>query len=193
MADCRQTGRPGARSLRRPLAFELSSAWQTGRRLQFHALAARGAEIWEQGGEEADQREIGADVEDEGKAVAIGQGAEEGGAEAAQAEGEAEEEAGHRADFAGDELLRVVENAGNGGASAAVVGRAMLAYDPNMTLRALVHSAEEGGYWAEVPALPGCVSQGETVEELRTNIREAIEGWLLAADPPTLGYGAAGK
>lgn len=58
----------------------------------------------------------------------------------------------------------------------------MLGYDPNMTLRALIHSAEEGGYWAEVPALPGCVSQGETVDELRSNIREAIEGWLLAAD-----------
>jgi predicted RNase H-like HicB family nuclease len=51
-----------------------------------------------------------------------------------------------------------------------------------MTLRAFIHSAEEGGYWAEVPALPGCVSQGETVDELRSNIREAIEGWLLAAD-----------
>ena len=51
-----------------------------------------------------------------------------------------------------------------------------------MTLRALIHSAEEGGYWAEVPALPGCVSQGETVDEVRSNIREAIEGWLLAAD-----------
>lgn len=58
----------------------------------------------------------------------------------------------------------------------------MLGYDPNMTLRVLIHSADEGGYWAEVPALPGCVSQGETVDELRSNIREAIEGWLLAAD-----------
>ena len=35
---------------------------------------------------------------------------------------------------------------------------------------------------AEVPALPGCVSQGETVEKLRANVREAIEGWLLAED-----------
>ena len=51
-----------------------------------------------------------------------------------------------------------------------------------MILKVLIHSAEEGGYWAEVPALPGCVSQGETVEELRSNIREAIEGWLLAED-----------
>ena len=51
-----------------------------------------------------------------------------------------------------------------------------------MTLKVLIHSAEEGGYWAEVPALPGCVSQGETVNELRSNIREAIEGWLIAED-----------
>jgi predicted RNase H-like HicB family nuclease len=51
-----------------------------------------------------------------------------------------------------------------------------------MTLKVLIHSAEEGGYWAEVPALPGCVSQGETVNELRSNIREAIEGWLMAED-----------
>ena len=51
-----------------------------------------------------------------------------------------------------------------------------------MILKVLIHSADEGGYWAEVPALPGCVSQGETVDELRPNIREAIEGWLMAED-----------
>ena len=51
-----------------------------------------------------------------------------------------------------------------------------------MTLKVLIHTAEEGGYWAEVPALPGCVSQGETMDEVRTNIREAIEGWLLAEE-----------
>lgn len=51
-----------------------------------------------------------------------------------------------------------------------------------MTLKVLIHSAEEGGYWAEVPALPGCVSQAETVDELRSNVREAIEGWLMAED-----------
>jgi len=47
-----------------------------------------------------------------------------------------------------------------------------------MKLKAIIHEAEEGGYWAEVPALPGCMTQGETLEELNTNIREAIEGWL---------------
>ena len=52
-----------------------------------------------------------------------------------------------------------------------------------MTLKAVVHEAEEGGYWAEVPALPGCVTQAESMAELETNLHEAIEGWLLAAEP----------
>ena len=43
-----------------------------------------------------------------------------------------------------------------------------------MKITVVIHPAEEGGYWAEVPALPGCYSQGETLEEMRTNIREAI-------------------
>ena len=51
-----------------------------------------------------------------------------------------------------------------------------------MTLRAVIHTAEEGGYWVKVPALPGCVSQGETIEEIRSNVREAIEGWLMAEE-----------
>ena len=59
-----------------------------------------------------------------------------------------------------------------------------------MTLKVLIHSAEEGGYWAEVPALPGCVSEGETMEELRSNVREAIEGWLLAEDAAAKSEGA---
>lgn len=44
----------------------------------------------------------------------------------------------------------------------------------------ILHHAEEGGYWAEVPVLPGCFSQGETVEETLENVREAIESHLLA-------------
>lgn len=51
-----------------------------------------------------------------------------------------------------------------------------------MTLKVSIHAAEEGGYWAEVPALPGCVSQGESIDEVRANIREAIEGWLSAGN-----------
>jgi predicted RNase H-like HicB family nuclease len=40
----------------------------------------------------------------------------------------------------------------------------------------VIHEEPEGGYWAEVPALPGCYSQGESVEELLENVREAISG-----------------
>ena len=50
-----------------------------------------------------------------------------------------------------------------------------------MKLKILVHPAEEGGFWAEAPALPGCVSEGETLEETLANIREAAEGWLEVA------------
>ncbi len=45
-------------------------------------------------------------------------------------------------------------------------------------LTAFVHTAEEGGYWAEVPALPGCLTQGETLDEVVENLNDAIEGWL---------------
>lgn len=44
-----------------------------------------------------------------------------------------------------------------------------------MKLKVVVHQAEEGGYWAEVPSLPGCATQGETFEELLANIYEAVE------------------
>jgi predicted RNase H-like HicB family nuclease len=47
-----------------------------------------------------------------------------------------------------------------------------------MKLKVIIHEAEEGGYWAEVPAIPGCVSQGENIEELLTNIQEAVEACL---------------
>jgi predicted RNase H-like HicB family nuclease len=48
-----------------------------------------------------------------------------------------------------------------------------------MKINAIVHKAEEGGYWAEVPSIPGCATQGETMEELLENLREAIEGCLF--------------
>ncbi len=47
-----------------------------------------------------------------------------------------------------------------------------------MKLKVVIHEAEEGGYWAEVPAIPGCASQGETLDELLNNIHEAVEGCL---------------
>jgi predicted RNase H-like HicB family nuclease len=47
-----------------------------------------------------------------------------------------------------------------------------------MKIKVIVHEAEEGGYWAEVPAIPGCATQSDTLEELLSNIYEAIEGCL---------------
>jgi predicted RNase H-like HicB family nuclease len=47
-----------------------------------------------------------------------------------------------------------------------------------MKIKVVVHEAEEGGYWAEVPAIPGCATQGETFEELLKNLYEAVEGCL---------------
>ncbi len=56
-----------------------------------------------------------------------------------------------------------------------------------MKIQAIVHKAEEGGYWAEVPCIPGCATQGETMEELRVNLREAIEGCLsVPVDEPSV-------
>ncbi len=46
-----------------------------------------------------------------------------------------------------------------------------------MVLKAIVHE-EEGGFWAEVPAIPGCATEGDTLEELSRNLREAIEACL---------------
>ena len=47
-----------------------------------------------------------------------------------------------------------------------------------LKIKVVVHDAEEGGYWAEVPAISGCATQGDTMEELLGNLREAIEGCL---------------
>jgi len=51
-------------------------------------------------------------------------------------------------------------------------------YNTNMKLKVIVHEAEEGGFWAEVPAIPGCATQGQTLEELLKNLYEAVEGCL---------------
>jgi predicted RNase H-like HicB family nuclease len=47
-----------------------------------------------------------------------------------------------------------------------------------MKLKVVVHEAEEGGFWAEVPAIPGCATQGDSFEELLQNLYEAVEGCL---------------
>ena len=53
-----------------------------------------------------------------------------------------------------------------------------------MKYRVIVHDAEEGGFWAEIPEIPGCATQGETFEELLKNIHEAVEGCLSVEVPP---------
>jgi predicted RNase H-like HicB family nuclease len=59
-----------------------------------------------------------------------------------------------------------------------------------MKLKVIVHEAEEGGYWAEVPAIPGCATQGETFEALLSNLYEAVEGCLsVDVAPPSAGAG----
>ena len=55
-----------------------------------------------------------------------------------------------------------------------------------MKIKVIVHEAEEGGYWAEVPAIPGCATQGETFEELLKNLYEAIEGCLSVDLEPNM-------
>ena len=47
-----------------------------------------------------------------------------------------------------------------------------------MKLKVIVHEAEDGGYWAEVPAIPGCATQGDTFDELLKNLYDAVEGCL---------------
>lgn len=48
-----------------------------------------------------------------------------------------------------------------------------------MKISVIIHPDERHGYWAEVPAVPGCVSQGETIEEVTEHIREALSGMLV--------------
>jgi predicted RNase H-like HicB family nuclease len=52
-----------------------------------------------------------------------------------------------------------------------------------MKIKVVVHEAEEGGYWAEVPGIPGCATQGENFEDLLHNLYEAVEA-CLAVDAP---------
>jgi len=47
-----------------------------------------------------------------------------------------------------------------------------------MKLKVVIHQAEEGGFWAEVPAIEGCMTQGDTWEELMQNIYEAVEACM---------------
>jgi predicted RNase H-like HicB family nuclease len=54
-----------------------------------------------------------------------------------------------------------------------------------ITIQAIVHDIEGGGYWAEVTGLPGCVAQAETLESLRANLLLAIDDWLAETPEKT--------
>ena len=55
-----------------------------------------------------------------------------------------------------------------------------------MKLKVVVHDADEGGYWAEAPVIPGCATEGDTFEELLQHLYEAIEGCLpVDVEPAT--------
>jgi predicted RNase H-like HicB family nuclease len=58
-----------------------------------------------------------------------------------------------------------------------------------MKINAIIHPAAEGGYWAEVPALPGCITEGDSMEEVLSNLKDAIEGWLTVAHARKLSVG----
>jgi len=53
-----------------------------------------------------------------------------------------------------------------------------------MKIKAIVHEAQEGDYWVEVPALPGCYTEVDTMDELDRMLRNAIEGWFDAMSLP---------
>lgn len=67
-----------------------------------------------------------------------------------------------------------------------------IALDVCVTLTAIILSEEAGGYSASIPALPGCHTQGESIDEVRRNLREAAEGWLAVAHDDALAADATG-
>ena len=54
----------------------------------------------------------------------------------------------------------------------------MVVMEANMNLKVILEPSDEGGYTVIVPALPGCISEGDTKEEALANIREAIALYL---------------
>ncbi len=62
-----------------------------------------------------------------------------------------------------------------------------------MKIQVIVHEAEEGRYWAEVPSLPGCVTEGDSMEHLKEMLKEAVEGWLDAMSIPEESLGKEAK
>jgi predicted RNase H-like HicB family nuclease len=69
-----------------------------------------------------------------------------------------------------------------------------LAVNIAVNLTAIVRpEPDAGGYSASIPALPGCHTQGETIDEVRANLHEAAEGWLAVAHEDGIARDAAGS
>ena len=64
---------------------------------------------------------------------------------------------------------------------AEVDSSANLVVERGMKLKVMIHEADEGGFWAEVPFIPGCATQGDSFEELLSNLHEAVERCLSIA------------
>jgi predicted RNase H-like HicB family nuclease len=78
--------------------------------------------------------------------------------------------------------------------SQAATPAAAFAADLSVTLTAIIQTEpDNGGYSASIPALPGCFTQGETLDEVRANLREAAEGWLAAAHDAGIAQDQEGK
>ena len=76
--------------------------------------------------------------------------------------------------------------------SRAVTPPPLVDVDITVSLTAIVRpEPDAGGYSASIPALPGCHTQGETLDEVRANLREAAEGWLAVAHDDALARDAA--
>ncbi len=77
--------------------------------------------------------------------------------------------------------------------SNAATSTAPIVVDVAVVLTAIVRpEPDAGGYSASIPALPGCHTQGETLDEVRANLREAAEGWLAVAHEDALARDATG-
>jgi predicted RNase H-like HicB family nuclease len=78
--------------------------------------------------------------------------------------------------------------------SSAVIPTTPVVVDVPVVLSAIVRlEPDVGGYSASIPALPGCHTQGETIDEVRANLREAAEGWLAVAHDDAIGRDSAGE
>ena len=54
-----------------------------------------------------------------------------------------------------------------------------------MKLKVVIHEEKKNGFWAEIPSMPGCFTQADTLDELIPNIYEAVEGYLKVREEET--------